>query len=126
MGWPCTRTEVDRIRSEYDGLCIDAADEILGMFERGDGHVLYVEDVSGESFTPLFCGTVVWRYHAAAVIDGLVFDPWCPGEPLTVGEYLAAGFGSMRLVVTVDGHDIYSGRADRFGHLENYEIGGPE
>lgn len=65
----------------WGGLCMEVADQVLHL--RPDGAILYVEDL------PDWTG---WKYHAAAVVDGLVHCPWFPAL-LPPKQYVADVFG---------------------------------
>lgn len=61
-GWK----SVEEAQSDYECACIDFAGDFL--FSIGRGRLAYFE-------TPL---NAVWRYHAAAEIDGMIHDLWHP------------------------------------------------
>lgn len=65
----------------YDGWCLELVNELLG--EHHNGSVLYVEPQNHDR----------WRYHAALVLEGLVYDAWFPTVRLPPAEYVAAVFG---------------------------------
>lgn len=67
---------------EWDGLCLEWVDEQLHAHE--DGAILYV-DLEAEDHH--------WRYHAALVLDGIVYDAWFPDLRLPPGEHARQAFG---------------------------------
>ncbi len=67
--------------AEWDGNCLELVDGLL--HKHPDGHILYVEPVNHPK----------WGYHAALVLDGLVYDAWYPTVRLPPAEYVAAVFG---------------------------------
>ncbi len=68
--------------SPYEGLCLELVDHLL--HQHPDGAILYIdlEDEPGP-----------WRYHAALLLDGLVYDAWFPEVRLPPEEYVAEVFG---------------------------------
>ena len=66
--------------AEWDGACLDLVDDLLHKHE--DGGILYVENITG-----------IWSYHAALVLDGLVYDPWFPTVRKSPAEYVNEVFG---------------------------------
>jgi hypothetical protein len=66
--------------SEWDGWCLELVNELL--IQHPTGSILYVEPSSG-----------MWKYHAALVLDGLVYDAWHPDVRLPPNEYVEAVFG---------------------------------
>ena len=67
---------------EWDGLCLEWVNEQLHTHE--DGAILYVDLEALDHH---------WRYHAALVLDGLVYDAWNPDVRLAPSEYVAHVFG---------------------------------
>ena len=71
----CGRT-VQQARKEHDDGCIFVAGEVIEF--AGRGRLAYFNDV----------GHPVWRYHAAAEIDGMIHDLWTD-EVMSTEDYLA-------------------------------------
>lgn len=67
---------------DYDGFCIDLAGDVVENF---GGEAIIWQDDAGP-----------WRYHAAAVVGGVVHDAWLR-EPLTEQQWLD----------TWDGRDLW-------------------
>lgn len=72
--------------AEYDGFCVELVDVLL---KAHGGDLLYVEPLDGV----FDVGFGSWRYHAALVLDGLVYDAWHPDVRLPPAEYVAHVFG---------------------------------
>lgn len=108
--------QLRQLRVEHDpgGTCMEAADELLHLFEAAK--LLYVEKPDQEPFTPsVFTSSGVWKYHSAVIIDGRVYDPWLPHAAYPIENYLPIMFGrDTEIVVTIDAVDVYRGRADEF------------
>lgn len=68
---------------EWDGWCLELVDDLLHKYPDGD--ILYIE--LGDTH-PL------WTYHAAMVLDGLVYDAWHPNVRLPPAEYVERVFGA--------------------------------
>ena len=69
--------------STWDGFCLELVDDLLGQHPSGD--ILYVE---------LSRSHPRWSWHAAMVLDGLVYDAWHPDVRLPPSEYVEHVFGS--------------------------------
>lgn len=65
---------------DYDGMCLELVDDLLHAHPSGS--ILYVEPAGGP-----------WRYHAALVLDGLVYDAWHPDVRVAPAEYVRKVFG---------------------------------
>lgn len=68
--------------ARWDGWCLELVNELLGRHPTGK--VLYVELPRGP-----------WRYHAALVLDGIVYDAWHPDVQKAPADYVAHVFGDM-------------------------------
>lgn len=68
--------------NEWDGWCLELVDHLL--HQHPSGQILYVDNLTGH-----------WKYHAALVLDGLVYDAWHPEARLPPAEYVAAVFGDV-------------------------------
>jgi hypothetical protein len=73
--------------AEYDGMCLELANDLLSDHPRGS--VLYVECDGSDTGARLG-----WRYHAAIVLDGIVYDAWHPHVRDTPKNYVEQVFGS--------------------------------
>jgi hypothetical protein len=81
---PCVHFPSPKVlATEWDGLCLELVNHLLN--EHPEGDILYVENLPFDH---------VWKYHAALVLDGLVYDAWHPDVRLPPTEYVAAVFGS--------------------------------
>jgi hypothetical protein len=67
---------------EFDGQCLEMVNELTISHPAGD--ILYVENLPLDH---------VWKYHAALVLDGVVYDAWNPSVRLPPAEYVRAVFG---------------------------------
>jgi hypothetical protein len=72
--------------AEYDGFCLDLVDELLHTHPQG--MILYVECAHSEAGRRRG-----WRYHAAMVLDGLVYDAWYPSVRRSPADYVKHVFG---------------------------------
>lgn len=70
----------------YDGLCLELVNELL--HQHPSGRILYVEPLLGDDLLGK------WKYHAALLLDGIVYDAWHPLLRLPPAEYVAAVFGA--------------------------------
>lgn len=73
--------------SKYEGWCMELVNDLLTEYPAGE--ILWVQPPAGERW---LAGTL-WKYHAAAVFDGLVYDAWNPDVRLPPREYVKAVFG---------------------------------
>ena len=64
----------------WDGFCLELVNDLL--HKHPTGQVLYVEPEFGP-----------WRYHAAMLLDGIVYDAWHPEVRLPPAEYVRSVFG---------------------------------
>ena len=64
------------------GACLELVNDLL--WSHPEGQVLYVEDLPEDS---------PWRWHAALLLDGLVYDAWHPHVRLSPVEYVREVFG---------------------------------
>lgn len=71
-----THGELHGARAYWDGSCIEFAGELLEY--AGRGKMAYFDDPPN---------LYQWKYHAVAVIDGMVHDLW-QDEEMTVDEYM--------------------------------------
>ncbi len=60
---------------EWDGWCLELVDHLL--HQHPSGKVLYVDQPNAR-----------WKYHAALVLGGLVYDAWHPDVRLPPREYV--------------------------------------
>lgn len=74
------------VLAEWDGLCLELVNSLLHAHPTGE--VLWVEPRHGSRMWRR------WKYHAALVLDGLVWDAWHPEVRLPPAEYVAAVFGA--------------------------------
>lgn len=88
---------------DWDGCCGALADTLLS---RNGGELVWVEGEIGPH----------WRYHTAALIDGLIHDAWCPGDALPIEDWLRSMFGDGVVGVTINGDIVYWGMADKYEH----------
>lgn len=81
---PAMTVELPRGRAlrEYDGWCLELVDSLL--HKHPTGRVLYVGPLDGHP---------TWQWHAALVLDGIVYDAWHPMVRLPPAEYVAEVFG---------------------------------
>ncbi len=70
------------VLDEWWGACLELVNELL--WSHPTGQILYVEDLPEDSD---------WRYHAALVLDGVVYDAWHPHVQLAPAEYVREVFG---------------------------------
>lgn len=88
MTSPTTTPRAERVDlsiydlDSYDGACLELVNDLLHV--HPDGAILYVENLPHRHR---------WRYHAALVLDGLVYDAWHPDVRLPPAEYVARVFG---------------------------------
>ncbi len=68
--------------AEWEGNCLELVDDFL--HRHPTGHILYVELDDHPR----------WRYHAALLLDGIVYDAWHPTVQLPPAEYVETVFGS--------------------------------
>lgn len=54
------------VLEEWEGLCLELVDELL--HSHPEGRVLYIE----------LAGHPRWTWHAALLLDGVVYDAWKP------------------------------------------------
>lgn len=69
----------------WEGWCLELVDSLLHQHPTGD--ILYVEP------NPRTRLGRRWKYHAAMVLDGVVYDAWHPEVRLPPAEYVAKVFG---------------------------------
>lgn len=67
---------------DWSGACLELVNELL--WSHPEGQILYVENIPDD---------FGWKYHAALVLDGLVYDAWHPSFRLPPAEYVRAVFG---------------------------------
>lgn len=78
---------------DYEGLCGEIANQILVC--AGRGNILFIEPID-EYLCPMYNRALLWGFHQVAVIDGLVCDPWNPGEPSPIEVYLKEVFPGQK------------------------------
>lgn len=66
----------------WDGWCLELVDSLLHQHPTGD--ILYVEPRPGSRMWRR------WKYHAALVLDGIVYDAWHPEVRLPPAESSSA------------------------------------
>lgn len=86
---------------EWDGICLELVNELNIEF---NGSVLFIRPtwadhaLSSPDETP-------WSYHAAMLLDGLVYDPFFPASVLSPHEFVKAVFGGVAVEITVFSDD---------------------
>lgn len=65
---------------EWNGACLDLVNDLMHSHPTGD--TLWIDNP-----------TPHWRFHAALVLDGAVYDAWHPHVRLPPAAYVAAVFG---------------------------------
>lgn len=95
--------------AEYDGFCLELVNDLLS--DHPAGSILYVECASSEAGRRLG-----WRYHAALVLDGLVFDAWHPHVRLSPSKYVARVFGNG-VEWEIFGGDSEDSERERLGYV---------
>jgi len=102
----------------YDGMCGEAADDILSAAGKGD--ILNIECASKyRLLCPTYNGDTRWLYHSVAVVDDLVYDPWSQRPPCSVGEYIGYVFTKHELVLARNGEDFFIGPAEQQEEMNN-------
>jgi len=78
--------------SDYDGYCLELADDVLHFIEAPDAQILYI-DAPHDYLRPQQGKAIrsEWRYHAVVFVGGLVHDGWLV-EALPVRDYLRKMF----------------------------------
>jgi hypothetical protein len=68
--------------AEWEGACLELVNDLLGSHPTGQ--ILCVDHL------PHDCR---WSYHAALVLEGVVYDAWNPDVRLPPAEYTRQVFG---------------------------------
>ncbi len=77
--FPLSDDELD----QWDGICLELVNDLLNSHPTGS--ILYVDNLPDDHH---------WRYHAALLLDGIVYDAWNPTLRLPLIEYVRHVFGS--------------------------------
>lgn len=90
------------VLEEWEGVCLELVDALL--WNHPEGQLLYVENL------PPYFG---WRYHAAFVYEGVVYDAWHPDVRLPPAEYVRKVFGpKAKWEIVREGDEIDLGEID--------------
>jgi hypothetical protein len=79
---------------EWDGICLELVNDLL--WSHPTGAILYVDNLPFDHR---------WRYHAALVLDGIVYDAWNPYLRLRVSDYVCQVFGDEAEWTIFDSED---------------------
>jgi hypothetical protein len=67
--------------AKWDGWCLELVDDLL--HSHPEGQILYVDNLPFNH---------KWKYHAALVLDGVVYDAWNPDVRLPPEQYVDVVF----------------------------------
>ncbi len=89
--FPLTREQLEY----WDGICIELVNDLL--HSHPTGAILYVDNLPIEH---------EWRYHAALVLDGIVYDAWHPAiKGYSPADYTRIVFGPKAEFTIFDDSD---------------------
>ena len=69
---------------KWDGWCLELVNELLKS--HPEGAILYIDGL------PFYHR---WKYHAALLLDGVVYDAWHPDVRLPPDEYVRVVFDDL-------------------------------